>query len=302
MTAIFSDARHVWKIACMAGILWLAGMTGAPVLAQKGPPAPRIGLDRAQLEIRLNMVATLIEKSSGARQVEASGDARSREMRENARQIFLRAKQAFQAGDDAQAAQLLPEAAGKMFEAVRLAAPEQLNSEKESTDFRARLESVKVLLAAQKRIGVEKSGVAGNDETTQTIEKLLAEAERIAATGDVLRGRVTLDQAYLIAKAAITSMRSGDTLVRTLHFSSKEDEYHYEIDRNDTHRMLIQVLLAEKRNASQAQNFIDKARELRVKAEAASASRDYAEAIRLLEESTRELVRAIRGAGVYIPG
>lgn len=302
MSAIRRDARYAWKITCVTVFLWFASVLGVPALAQTEPPASKIGLDRTQLESRLNMVETLIEKSSGARQIEANGDAGAREMRENARQIFLRAQQALQAGDDARAAQLLPQAAGKMFEAVRLAAPEQLSLEKERVDFRARLESVKVLLAAQKRIGVEKAGAAGSDETTRSIEKLLAEAERIAAAGDVSRARRTLDQAYLIAKAAITSMRSGDTLVRTLHFSSKEDEYHYEIDRNDTHQMLIQVLLAEKRGVSQVQDFLGKARELRIKAEAASASRDYDEAIRLLEESTRELVRAIRGAGVYIPG
>ena len=38
-------------------------------------------------------------------------------------------------------------------------------------------------------------------------------------------------------------MRSGDTLVRSLNFASKEEEYRYEIDRNDTHQMLIKVLV-----------------------------------------------------------
>jgi putative heme iron utilization protein len=71
--------------------------------------------------------------------------------------------------------------------------------------------------------------------------------------------------------------------------------------------MLIKVLVDEKRATNpqldqQVQTFVNKSRELRVSAEAAAASKDYAQAVKLLEESTTELVRAIRNAGVYIPG
>jgi hypothetical protein len=95
--------------------------------------------------------------------------------------------------------------------------------------------------------------------------------------------------------------------VRSLNFASKEEEYHYEIDRNDTHLMLIKVLVEEKRAANpaldqQVGGFVTKARELRNKAEAAAGHKDHAEAVKLLEESTAELVRAIRNAGIYIPG
>jgi hypothetical protein len=50
------------------------------------------------------------------------------------------------------------------------------------------------------------------------------------------------------------------------------------------------------------QGFIAKAKELRAKADAAASGKDYATGVKLLEESTTELVRAIRGAGIYIPG
>jgi hypothetical protein len=41
---------------------------------------------------------------------------------------------------------------------------------------------------------------------------------------------------------------------------------------------------------------------LREDAESAAGEEQYEEAIELLEESTKELIRAIRSAGVYIPG
>ena len=50
------------------------------------------------------------------------------------------------------------------------------------------------------------------------------------------------------------------------------------------------------------QDFVDRAGGLRREAEVAAGRGDPATAIRLLEDSTRELVRAIRAGGVYIPG
>lgn len=290
------------RLARVACIVWLAAAGAMPVAAQQEAPAPKVEIDRTQLERRIAAVATLIEKSSAARQIEASGDARALEKRERARQIHRKAQQAFQAGENAQASRLLAEASAQMFEAVRLAAPEQITEKKARDDFAARVDSVKALLAAQKRISTEKQGTPGSAEAVQTVEKLLAEAERLAAANNVPRARAQLDQAYLVAKAAIGSLRGGDTLVRLLQFASKEEEYRYEIDRNDTHQMLIRVLLQEKGDRPQVRGFLDKARELRAQAETAAASGDHGAAIRLLEDSTRELVRAIRGAGVYIPG
>jgi len=107
-------------------------------------------------------------------------------------------------------------------------------------------------------------------------------------------------------KTSLESLRGGDTLVRELHFETKEDEYLYELDRNDTHQMLVQVLFAEKMESSPmrgtAETFINKAVVLREDAESAAGKKKYEEAIELLEESTKELIRAIRSAGVYIPG
>ena len=97
-------------------------------------------------------------------------------------------------------------------------------------------------------------------------------------------------------------MRSGDTLVRSLDFATKEEEYRYELDRNDTHQMLVRVLLEGKPRTPGQQTFIDKALQLRGEADAAAVGRDHTAAVKLLEESTRELIRAIRSAGVFIPG
>ncbi|HET9576801.1 MAG TPA: hypothetical protein VFP44_03185 [Usitatibacter sp.] len=275
--------------------LWLASCAVGAALAQSaGVP------DAMQLERRIASVETLIERSSGAKQIEASGVAAALAKREAARARHREAVAAYKSGDLARTAALLPEAASQMVEAVRLAAPEQVVGAKRRTDFDTRLESTRALLAAQKRIVAEKKAPDGA-QTTRAIEGLIAQAEGEAAAGRLDAASGTIEQAYLVAKAAIGSLRGGDTLVRSLNFESPEEEYRYELDRNDTHHMLLKVLLDESKVAATVEP-VAHAAQLRKQAEGAAGTRDFRGATHMLEESTRELVRAIRAAGIYIPG
>jgi len=72
--------------------------------------------------------------------------------------------------------------------------------------------------------------------------------------------------------------------------------------------MLVKLLL-EKKMASKPEAYkksievrVGKATEIRAAAESMSKSGDFEAAIAELEKSTKELVRAIRMGGIYIPG
>jgi hypothetical protein len=304
-------------LAVAIGTLFLqAGLAGAadapaapaaaPVEGQSVRP-PRAPETKEQIERRLTSVSTLIESSSGAKQVESSGNPQAQAQRAKARELHQQADVAFKKGDLPVASKLLDEAAKTMFDGVRQAAPEQLNGEKKQRDFDNRLESVKALLSAQKRISAEKKLGAKGAETTAKIETQIREAQALAATGKIDEGKAALDKVYVATRSSIETMREGDTLVRSLNFATKEEEYHYEVDRNDTHKMLVKVLLEEKRASnpnleSMVQKYVEQAAVLRTSAEGLASKKDYEGAIKVLEDSTKELVRAIRGAGVYIPG
>ena len=276
------------------------------VSTSSSPRAPRPPEDAEQLGRRLISVEHLIEKSSAALQVESSGNPEALALRGQASDSRQQAQQAFKSGNLPEASRLLDQAAKKMFEAAKLAAPAQLGGDKKKRDFDTRLESVKALLAAQKRISLEKKLGAKGIESSTKLEAQMAQATALAATGKMDQARALLDQVYYTTKVVIEGLREGDTLVRSLEFANKEEEYLYEVDRNDTHKMLIKVLLDEKR-ASNAniENLVsqnlEKAAILRTEANAKAAKREFESAIKLLEDSTKELVRAIRGAGVYIP-
>ncbi len=270
-------------------------------------PAPQAAAqarEAAPLESRLAALETLIERSSAARQIDASATPAAVERRTQARAALRAAQAARVAGDAGTAEKQLAEARRLMVEAARLAAPGKLDAEKAAKEFDARLESVRALLAAQQRVSAEKGGGEKAHEAARAAQQRIDEALRLRGEGRMPAARQRLDEAYLIAKASVGALRSGDTLVRSLNFATKEEEYHYEIDRNDTHQMLVRVLLQGKPAGVEAlaAPFVERARALRAQAEEAARRGEHAAAIRVLEESTADLVKAIRGAGVYIPG
>jgi len=260
--------------------------------------------DRAQLEQRFESVRTLIERSTAARQIDETGDDAARQKHAEAREAFRRAEVALANGDLRAASERLSQASVTMFTAARDATPRTLSDDKAKSDYRAKRDSVRALLDAQQRIATEKHREAQVRESAAQVEGLMVDADTQANRGDTTAARATLERAYLIAKASIATLRGGDTLVRSLHFANPEEEYDYELDRNDTHQMLIKVLLDEKKAQfdPQVRKFLQQAGTLRGQAEAAASRGQHADAIDLLESSTGELVKAIRNAGVYIPG
>jgi len=300
-------SRHgTWWWSAAACLFLAATLPGLPAAAQVVAQAQAPTGARGSVQGRFANVERLIETSSGAKQVRDSGSPKAVEAWEAARGLFAQAKTAHGAGNEQQAGELLDRATRTMFDAVRLAGAPASLGEKKRRDFAAREESVDVLLEALARIGKEKGSTAITGEAAASVGKLLAEARALRDAGSLDRGRATLDAAYEQAKRAVEAQRGGETLVRSLNFANKEEEYRYELDRNDTHRMLVDVLTTEKRAKPGVDRLVGtytaRARKLREDAEGQAAGGDHARAVTTLELSTKEYIRAIRSTGIYIPG
>jgi hypothetical protein len=257
---------------------------------------------------RFQKVEKLLEESSAATRIKEGGNPQAQAKREEAKVLLGKARSAFDAGDPEQADKLLQRATTVMLEAVRMVAPDQSMVDKKYRDFDERLESIEALSAAYARIREEKGLTpASESDLYPIVERKLGQAKALREQGKPEEGRRVLDEAYVAAKVAIEHLRGGDTLVRSLHFATKEEEYRYELDRNDTHHMLVGVLVKEGQQASSGvdkmvQQFMAKAKRLREQAEQQAEKGAYEEAIHTLEQSTKEIFRAIRSAGIYIPG
>lgn len=271
------------------------------VVAEEVKPPGEIAYDD-----RIQFVKTLLEKSSATKQIDKSGNQEAIQRREESRLLLQQAQQAHEAADHDTANKKLVEATKVMFEAVRLAGQEEITIEKKQRDFHDRLDSINALMEAHDRVSSEKGKQAEGIELKQLVLDKVSTANSLLKSGQVDEARQILDEAYIAAKSAINTLRSGDTLVRSLHFETREEEYNYEIDRNDTHQMLIKILSKDKKGGGSMDkmvlNFMNKAAELRQEAEKQANSGDHEAAIKTLEESTKNLVRALRSSGIYIPG
>ena len=261
-----------------------------------------------QMDSRLQSVEKLLETSSAAQKIKGSGNQAAKQKHQQAVALYQQARKADSKGNEQQVSDLLKQATKTMFEATRMVEKDETFLAKDLNDFLARKESVQALCTAYENIAKEKGLThEKEDELHQFVHTRVDQAVALKDKNRVKEGRKMLDEAYVAAKVAIEHVRGGETLVHSLNFANSEEEYHYEIDRNDTHRMLVDVLLKEKmsKNASaraMVDKFLGKADALRKVADGQAADGEYENAVTTLEKSTKEIVRAIRSAGIYIPG
>jgi tetratricopeptide (TPR) repeat protein len=243
----------------------------------------------AAVSSRLDAVAKLIEESSAGQLFDQVALAEAREKHDKSVDLLSQARHlAEQGGDEETINDLLDAATREMLMAVRLAQQESDIHRAADKEFDSLSESLDALLEAYLRIRSELAGNAKSNDLSPVIQQGRAKAIQLRKEGH------TID------------IRGGETLVRSLRFDTPRDEYLYEIDRNDSLRMLVQVLLKERmasdeRLAVLVDARIGEADALRGEAEVQAGIQRYEEAIETLEASSLELVRAILRAGVYIP-
>ena len=286
---------NVFSNLIAASVLALALLASATAVAQSGDDDP--------LAKRVAMVHTLLYDSSAAKQIMNNGTEPALAKRREAIRLY----EAAEAGGDIETRRSqLNQAVATMYEAVALVKNGARGDEKAHRDFENRKASLDALLAAHERIMDEKGKSQLHTLLMAEIEEDANMAESLLAEGKVDQARYHLDKAYEVTMLSVEHARDGETLTRQLKFDTPRDEYAYELDRNDTHRMLVTVLLKDKLENEATKNrvagFLEAAEQYREQAlEHADAGR-YDEAISALEMSTGELVKVIRGAGVYIPG
>ena len=252
---------------------------------------------------RLAMVHTLLFDSSAAKQVEKSGAEPALAKRREAIGIYETAA----AGGDIETRRAqLNQAVAMLYEAVGLVSNGAGGEQKDLRDFENRQSSLDALLAAHERIMKEKGKSQLHTLLLAEIEEDSAMADSLLSDGRIEEARVHLDRAYEVTMLSVEHARTGETLTRELKFDTPRDEYAYELDRNDTHRMLVTMLLKDKLDNQRIQDriagFMEAAESYREVALKHADAGNFDEATGALELSTNELVKAIRGAGVYIPG
>ncbi|MFN3076952.1 MAG: hypothetical protein ABT940_08765 [Alphaproteobacteria bacterium] len=166
----------------------------------------------------------------------------------------------------------------------------------------SRQESVRALLDAYRRVVVEKN--KADPQGVAQVETLLSQSDGHVKAGRMAEARQSVSQAYDLVTGLVASVRQGDRLVKTLKFDTPAEEYAYEIDRNNSFRMLLKMTSGSDPSAPAAKQAAvtqSEADVLRGEAEKAATAGRHAEAIRILEKATSGLAKAIRANGLFIP-
>jgi len=274
-------------------------------LAETAPPIAVQLLLLALADNAMALTHRLLNDSSAARSIKESDNAEARALREEALELYRQAEEADKQGDSEARDHALRQAKMKLFRAAQVVRKASGSKDHERDVYQRRVNSAKALLDAHQRIREESHSQEAAAIEAKAVEEM-ASAQAEFDKGQVDAANKRLEQALQDLKGSLTTLRNGTTLVRSLHFETPAEKYAYELDRNQSHKMMTTLLLQKKKLEPMMQLRFDeamkKANELREKAEALAAKGDYTAAIQRLEESTKFIVRAIRSAGIYIPG
>jgi hypothetical protein len=278
-------------------------VAGPAALAQQ---SDRVPVDRKTTEQKATFVEHLVNKSVAVATIESSGDANAVANLKKARSLVADARTELDGGDFKTANAILDEALAIVNKETRRLSKTRVGEKRTRDAYDRRLQSVKTFLDAYERVGGTKDRTAAIDAEIERINNLVDEAEAIAAEGRIEEAKLVLDQAYLATRGNIKGLRQGTTLTRSLNFETAEEEYAYEIDRNDSHFMLLELALQRQPVAGSMRGRIDdlrgSAKQHRSGAEGHAAKGAYPPAIDALNESTDALLKAIRMTGLFIPG
>lgn len=270
----------------------------------KATAVPVVSAQAQALDPRMDKIVKLINSSSGAKQVMSSDNPLAHEFHAQAKALF---DQALQATDKAEASRLLNESVKAMYSAIRSASRESVMAEKHVTDYKKLMRSVDAFREQHERISDEKGAGSEGRALRGQVNTLVAEADKAFAAKEYAKAQLLLRESFEMLRNSIESMREGETLVRSLNFATKKDEFDYELERYQSQLVLVDVLLKDKRASSayvakQVDGYIVVAEEARAQAESAAAQGDYVAAIGLLEGARKQIVRALRTGGIYVPG
>lgn len=278
-----------------------AAMLGSMILFSSHPAIgePASTERYASIHATSEVLAEALERFGGA----------GAETAKQARATLEKSRAARAAGRAGEADELAASAYALLREGVRASAAARPREEAPSASparpaslppgYSARREAALELRKAVVRVAAEK-GLPASGVTV--FDARLTEADAHAAVGRGEEASGVLAAAYETIKSELVALRNGETLVRSLHFETAEQEYRYELDRNDTFAMLVRLLADEVPDEERVAAFLAEAGELRGAANAAGARGEFSQGIRLLEESTRAFLKVMRSAGLLIPG
>ena len=141
-------------------------------------------------------------------------------------------------------------------------------------------------------------------ELLARVDRMAGEARSLADGGSLGDANKKLAEAYRVAVEEMSRLRAGQEVVLSLKFDTPADEYAYERKRFASNEIMVDMMVAEGRAAGERQRLVDgfvaEGRRLGAEAEAKAGAGQYPDAIKLMEQASAQLVRALQSMGLPV--
>lgn len=286
---------------------WMTGFVAAVFAATVGAQAPDDGTEqrRRLIEQKIRLIDTLI-RAPAAKGAGEGPEADSRALIEQGRHAVDDARKALADGHFDEAAKLADDALRSVSSASRRMSPgegalpesAQRKSLQDLGDqvgmYRGSIDE----LARDPERGARAKALLGRVDGLTAESKQLAEAGRLGEAGKKMA------EAYKIAVEELSRLRAGQEVLLSLKFDTPADEYAYEKKRFASNEIMVDMMVAEGRAAGDKRHlvdgFVEEGRRLGSLAEEQARTGRHAEAVKLMEQASAQLVRALQSMGVPV--
>ena len=251
---------------------------------------------------KIKLLDWLVNDSPVTKRIEISNDARAKQQLQRSQEMWEQAVEHNEKGEYDLAEGHINQGLKLMTELSRKVRDEDRVREARVDLYKQVKRHVDMFVVAFDRVAEEKGENQVKDSLDRDqLDKITSKAEMAYENDELVLANHLIRQAADMVDVALSDARHEDVLLHELTFESLEEEYAYEIDRNESYIQLID-LMQKKTAPSQAsadyvQKMIDENTKLRQQADVLVSQGNIEQGILVLENGTDKLSRALRLSG-----
>lgn len=260
---------------------------------------------RRSVEQKIRLLEMLVN-SPAAKNAPYGREADSTALIEDGRRSIDAARKALEEGRADDAAKLLDDALRAASSASRkLSQSDRSLTESAQRKSLADLgEQLEMYRSSLRDLSADPERGAAAKSLLSRVDALAADSRALAEGGRLGDANKKLGEAYRLAVEEMSRLRAGQEVVLSLKFDTPADEYAYERKRFVSNEMMVDMMVAEGRASGERQKLVDgfvsEGRRLGGDAEARANSGQYEEAVKLMEQASAQLIRALQSMGLPV--
>ncbi len=251
---------------------------------------------------KLNLLGYILTKSKRTRDVENSGNEKAISILEMARKHYDAAKTFLDSNEFEKSNTEIQKSLQSISVSFRMVVNKEREKEVAKEQYDLLYSRVKSFSDLFNQLPADKvKGILDSDKVNMLIKK----SESLYAEGNPKQALEPLSAVADMLEQALSDARKNETIVYALEFETPEDEYKYEMERNENYTLLTNMIIStsppeNKKKLPLIRMLMNKNEELVVEAEKMFESGEVDSAIELLEKGNKTLVRALRLGGLTL--